>query len=316
MRFQPGGCVLLQDLAATPPALLGGRWALRDVLGHGSTATVFRADDLLSADAIAVKMVRPELAHDPVVAARFVQEHALLRSLDHPHVVRAVGLHRPGDAGPQPVALVLELLTGGDLASRRRRTLAPRDAVRTTAAVLSALAHAHDRGIVHGDVKAANVLLGPRGRVVLGDFGSSAGTGGTPEHLAPELARSGVTARASRAGDVYATGALLFELLTGRTPFAGGTDGGRVLDRHARFPVPEVPGLPPGLAQVMRALLDKQAVQRPSAAEALTALRDVPGLRRARRSMPQRTSRSGEVVGRGGPGWTPDHELDPARTLP
>ena len=309
MELRPGGHLVL-DAVRPAEDVLGGRWALGELLGTGSTSIVRRAVDTADGAVVAVKELRPELAGEQTLVARLVREHAVLRSLDHPRVLRALDLHRSNR-----VAIILELLPAGDLAARllREQTLTPREAVRTTCAVLDALEHVHTRGIAHGDVKAANVLLGRRGRVVLGDLGSVTGTGGTPEHLAPELV-GGCTA--SPAGDVYATGALLHQLLVGRTPFAGRTplagewDGGAVLDRQLRPTAPPPDGLPVGVQQVLRALLDRDPRRRPTAAAALTLLRALPRLRTARR-LPLQPAPAGWDTG----GWTPDGALDPARTL-
>ena len=303
MELRPGGHLVL-DAVRPAEDVLGGRWALGELLGTGSTSIVRRAVDTTDGAVVAVKELRPELAGEQTLVARLVREHAVLRSLDHPRVLRALDLHRS-----DRVAIILELLPAGDLAARllREQTLTPREAVRTTCAVLDALVHVHTRGIAHGDVKAANVLLGRRGRVVLGDLGSVTGTGGTPEHLAPELVGG---YPASPAGDVYAAGALLHQLLAGRTPFAGGRDGGAVLDRQLRLAAPPPDGLPVGVQQVLRALLDRDPRRRPTAAAALTSLRALPRLRTARR-LPLQPAPAGWDTG----GWTPDGALDPARTL-
>jgi len=241
---------------------------------------VFRATNRETGVDVAAKLLRPELASDPTLVARFVQERHLLTAVDDPHVVRILDLVVEGDT----LGIVAELVRGPDL--RRylveRGTLAPAVAASITAQVLRGLAAVHARGIIHRDVKPENVLLedgGSQPLAKLGDFGIArladgpsltrlTGVIGTPDYLAPELAeRSAPTL----AADVYGAGIMAYELLCGVPPFSGG-HAMAVLKGHAERPPPRIPGVPDELWAVLVPMLAKDPGQRPGAAGAAEAL--------------------------------------------
>jgi Protein kinase domain len=233
---------------------------------------------------LAAKVLREEMARDPQIVARFVQERSILLALDHPHVVRVRDLVVEGDA----LAIVMDLVEGSDLRHRLREhgTLTPTEAVTLTAQVLDALAAAHALGILHRDVKPDNVLIGAAGQALLTDFSIArlaqettvrmTGVLGTAEYIAPEVFES---EQVSGAADVYGAGTLLYELLAGRTPFAGGGTGYAIANRHVRSAPPVVPDLDPALQRCLLTLLDKDPTRRPTAAAAAAALQELlPGL--------------------------------------
>ncbi|GAA1881811.1 Stk1 family PASTA domain-containing Ser/Thr kinase [Lapillicoccus jejuensis] len=221
------------------PRLLGGRYEVHELIGRGGMAQVHRGVDTRLERPVAVKVLRSDLARDPTFLARFRREAQAAAGLNHPAVVaiydsgedvdEALGVL---DASVVPY-IVMEVVEGETLRERLRRTgpLEPAEAARVTEGVLSALAAAHRSGIVHRDVKPANVMLTDGGQVKVMDFGiaralaDSAATMtqtqavvGTAQYLSPEQAQGQhVDARS----DLYSTGCLLYELLTGRPPFRG-----------------------------------------------------------------------------------------------
>lgn len=276
---------------------LGASYRLEERIGSGAAGEVWRAIDTRTGETVAAKLLRPEHVADPAIVERFVRERSLLTGLRHPNIVAVRDLVIEGDR----LAIVMDHVGGGALREllRAERTLPPTVAVHFAAAVLDGLAAAHQRRVLHRDVKPDNVLLLPDWRtsrpdgVKVTDFGiaevisdtphqptSGLGTGalgsgalGTPEYMAPELISTG---EAGPPADVYGAGILFYELLAGRTPFAGPGNDYTVAQRHvsARLPVLK---LPPELWRLVQALLDKDPRDRPTAAQAAAALRQLSG---------------------------------------
>lgn len=269
------------------PDLLSGRYELGAPLGSGGMARVHEATDRMLGRRVAVKLLETD-AGIPHARERFLNEARLAASLSHPH---AVAVYDTGtDRGR--AYIVMELVEGQTLAQllAAKGPLAPERAVAVADPVLAALAAAHARGMVHRDVKPANVLLGRDGSVKLADFGIAKATEGradltmtgqvigTPTYLSPEQASG---RPATPASDVYATGVVLYEMLAGRPPFAAENPIATAM-AHQRDPVPPLgrqrPGLPPGLvAAVSRALAKDPADRYPDAAAFRSALRDGGG---------------------------------------
>jgi serine/threonine-protein kinase len=264
---------------------LGSRYELVDRLGSGAMGEVWRTRDRTTEELVAAKLLRSDLTQDPEIVGRFIQERSILLALRHPGVVRVRDLVVEGD----DLAIVMDLVSGRDLRAHLRAagTLPAREAVEVAAAVLDAVAAAHEVGCLHRDVKPDNVLVedgeGPMAeRVRLSDFGiarlaqestvQATGLLGTPAYMPPELFAEG---RFSGASDVYATGVLLYELLAGRTPFAGPGTAHTIGFRHVTADVPRVPVAEP-LWQALQAMLAKDPTRRPSAAAAAALLRDLP----------------------------------------
>ncbi|MGW3012006.1 serine/threonine-protein kinase [Streptomyces sp. NPDC001219] len=269
---------------------IGSRYTAHQILGRGSAGTVWLGEG--PEGAVAIKLLREELASDQELVGRFVQERAALLGLDHPHVVGVRDLVVDGN----DLALVMELVRGTDLRTRleRERRLAPEAAVAIVADVADGLAAAHAARIVHRDVKPENVLLdmqgplGPGGAhpALLTDFGiarlvdsprrtKATKVIGTPDYLAPEIIE-GLPPRASV--DVYALATVLYELLAGFTPFGGGHPGA-VLRRHVTESVAALPGIPDELWQLLLQCLAKAPASRLRAPELAARLRELlPGL--------------------------------------
>jgi len=215
------------------PAQLGGRYDIGELLGRGGMAEVHLGRDSRLNRTVAVKMLRPDLARDPSFQARFRREAHSAASLNHPSIVAVYDTGEDEVAGKPVPYIVMEYVEGStlrDLLATGSR-LVPERALEITDGILGALAYSHQQGIVHRDIKPANVMLTRDGEVKVMDFGiaravADAGATmtqtsaviGTAQYLSPEQARGEqVDARS----DLYSTGCLLYELLTGRPPFTG-----------------------------------------------------------------------------------------------
>jgi serine/threonine-protein kinase len=213
---------------------LGDRYELGGLLGRGGMADVRIGQDLRLGRTVAIKQLRPDLSSDDTFQARFRREAQSAAALNHPAIV---AVYDTGDAtdvhGNHIPYIVMEYVEGQTLREilNDDRKILPERALAITADVLSALDYSHRSGIIHRDIKPANIMLTPAGQVKVMDFGiaraiadsSSAMTAtaaviGTAQYLSPEQAR-GETVDAR--SDIYSTGCVLYELLTGRPPFVG-----------------------------------------------------------------------------------------------
>lgn len=224
----------IADGALETGSLVANRYRLDTPLAAGGMATVWRAVDEVLARPVAVKVLHAHLAADPSFVARFRREAVAAARLAHPSIVSIY------DTCDAPEAIVMELVEGRTLRTELdgRQFLPPVEAVEIASGIAQALEVAHKAGLVHRDVKPANVLLSRDGRVKVADFGIAkaarpdedpdlpdlTSTGhmvGTAKYLAPEQVSGGdIDART----DVYALGAVLYEMLTGRPPFSGAND--------------------------------------------------------------------------------------------
>lgn len=260
---------------ATPGELLADRYELIQPIGSGGMATVWRARDTRLGRQVAVKLLRPEFAEDAEFVRRFEIEARHAASLSHPNVATV----HDTDVDEERRFIVMELVDGPSVADAiaQRGPLEPVVAVELAAAAARALAAAHRRGLIHRDVKPANLLIGRDGRVRLADFGiaraltsSRATTPGTVlgsiPYLSPEQARG---EEATTAGDIFSLGVVLFEMLTGSLPWEADTPAAMATARlhvPAAPPSERVAGLPEGLdAIVERALQLDPANRYPSA---------------------------------------------------
>lgn len=217
------------------PRILGGRYRLEGVIGRGGMAQVFRAQDTRLGRPVAVKELRADLANDPTFQARFRREAQSAAGLNHPNIVSVYDTGESIDPGSGLGVpwIVMELVEGHTLREilREGRKILPERALELTQGVLDALSYSHRAGIVHRDIKAANVMLTPSGQVKVMDFGiaravadtqatitQTAAVIGTAQYLSPEQARGEAVDNRS---DIYSAGCLLYELLIGRPPFVG-----------------------------------------------------------------------------------------------
>jgi serine/threonine-protein kinase len=260
--------------------LLSDRYELGATIGAGGMARVVQAHDRLLDRPVAVKLMRDDLSADPTVRQRFLREARAAARFAHPN---AVAVYDTGQDGRRPW-IVMELVDGDNLADRlaAEGALPAETAKAITDQVLAALSAAHRAGMVHRDVKPANILLPDRGGVKLTDFGIAKGiqeatagltaTGqliGTAKYLAPEQVDGHP---ATPASDIYAMGVVLYEMLAGAPPFSG-ENALAVALAHTRDPVPPLRGVDPTLASVaQRALAKDPAGRYPDAAAMREAL--------------------------------------------
>ncbi len=223
---------------AEVPTLLGGRYEVGDLLGRGGMAEVHRGYDTRLGRPVAIKMLRTELARDSTFLARFRREAQAAAGLNHSSIVAVYdhGEDVAVEAGGAPVKvpyIVMEFVDGRTLREliTERGSLPPGEALRMTEGVLDALAYSHRSGIVHRDIKPANVMIAADGSIKVMDFGiaramadanatmtQTSAVIGTAQYLSPEQAQGQPVDERS---DLYSTGCMLFELLTGRPPFLG-----------------------------------------------------------------------------------------------
>lgn len=272
-----------RDLLPLVRQALGDRFAIEREIGRGGAAVVFRATDTSGAT-VALKVLRPELAVT-VAAQRFLQEIRFIAQLDHPSIGRLI------DSGEKDwlIYYVMPFFEGPSLQQylAKYRRLAVPDAVRVARDLLSALAHAHDQGIVHRDVKPDNIILTASGTILL-DFGIARAIAlsgqthltrsgiaiGTSSYMSPEQ----ITAlrELDHRSDLYSVGCVLFEAAAGRAPFAHPSEA-MVLNRHLHDPPPDLAALAPEVPRtyalaVTRALAKQPEDRWPDARAMLAAL--------------------------------------------
>ena len=292
--------------------ILDGRYELRGIIGEGSFGRVSRGRDRRLARPVAVKVIKPWWADDGASIERFQGEAQLLARVNDPGIVQIYDFGHTPD-GPYYVA---ELVEGESLEERLRRgPLAPVEAARIAEQLCGALGSAHAQGVIHCDVKPANVLLDRDGRVKVGDFGvarfgetnpseSSALFGGTPRYMSPEQARG---RQLTPASDVYSAGVVLYEMLAGKPPFQAGS-AVELGICHLQEEPPELPEqVPAALREVVAVALAKRpgdryrdgVVMAAALRSAQESLHD-PGASTAMLQRPPRAPRAGKPEHGGG----------------
>ena len=251
-----------------PHSLGGGRYEMEGLLGHGGMADVRKARDVRLGRTVAIKRLRADLASDPTFRARFRREAQSAASLNHPSVVAVYDTGEETATDGSGISLpyiVMEYVEGRTLRDilREGRKILPERALEIVSTVLTALDYSHRAGIIHRDIKPANVMLTPTGDVKVMDFGiaraiadasasmtQTAAVIGTAQYLSPEQARGEqVDARS----DLYSTGCLLYELLTGRPPFVGDSPVS-VAYQHVREEAPAPSTLDPEISPEIDAI--------------------------------------------------------------
>jgi eukaryotic-like serine/threonine-protein kinase len=234
----------------TQPRLLGGRYELDGIVGRGGMAEVYRARDTLLDRIVAIKTLRADLARDQIFQARFRREAQSAASLNHPSIVAVYDTGEDMATGVPVAYIVMEFVDGRtlrDLLQDGHRLL-PERSLEIIDGVLRALDYSHQSGFVHRDIKPGNVMVTRNGDVKVMDFGIARAVSdaqatmtqtaqgvGTANYVSPEQARG---ERVDSRSDLYSTGCLLYELLTGRPPFTGDSPVAIAYQHVRENPVP------------------------------------------------------------------------------
>ena len=273
---------------AEVPKLLGGRYEVGELLGRGGMAEVHRGYDSRLGRQVAIKMLRSELARDNTFLVRFRREAQSAAGLNHASIVAVYDhgedvLTETGGAQVKVPYIVMEFVEGKTLRQEitERGTVGATEALRITEGVLDALGYSHRNGIVHRDIKPANVMIAPDGSIKVMDFGIARAMAdanatmtqtqaviGTAQYLSPEQAQGQSVDERS---DLYSTGCMLFELLTGRPPFLGESPVSIAYQHVGEQPIPPsrfVEGISDDLdAVVLHSLAKPRDARYQSAAE-------------------------------------------------
>jgi eukaryotic-like serine/threonine-protein kinase len=255
----------------TGPRILAGRYELGRLLGAGGMAEVYEGHDRLLARRVAIKILLAQYAHDPAFLARFRREAQSVASLSHPNIVGVYDTGSDGDTW----FIVMELVAGNTLRDliQLHGPVHPARAAEICSEVAGALAVAHARGIVHRDVKPANVMLTTEGKVKVMDFGIARATAvpsitqtaaviGTAQYIAPEQVQG---LEADARSDLYSLGCCLYEMTTGQIPFNGSTPVAIAYKHIQEDPIPPRalnPGLPASLERVCLKAMAKRPEDR------------------------------------------------------
>ena len=267
----------------TQPRLLGDRYELEGVVGRGGMAEVYRARDIRLDRIVAIKTLRADLARDQTFQARFRREAQSAASLNHPSIVAVYDTGEDMATGVPVPYIVMEYVDGRtvrDLLIDGHRLL-PERALEIISGVLRALEYSHQAGIVHRDIKPGNVMVTRNGDIKVMDFGiaramsdaqatmtQTAQVIGTAQYLSPEQARG---ERVDARSDLYSTGCLMYELLTGRPPFTGDSPVAIAYQHVRENPIPPSrldPDIPPWAdAIVLKAMAKSPGDRYQTAAE-------------------------------------------------
>ena len=258
-------------------------------IAKGGMGAVYLGEQVGDGRPVAVKILTEEFSRMPGIEGRFKREATASGRLEHPNIVSILSMERE-----EPfIFLVMEFVAGGSLVDLivRERRLAPKRAVPIMVDILSGLQHAHERGVLHRDIKPGNILLTPEGRAKVIDFGLAkdaeaqtiltlaGNVVGTPAYMAPEQAKG---EGASPASDQYSCGILMFLMLTGKKPFEGRSliD---TLNKQIHDPLPSIRMASPDVTEELEKVVRKMTAKEPgkryaSPAEAANALRKTVGL--------------------------------------
>src|SRR4051794_37839827 len=254
-----------------PGTLLGGRYRIIGLLGRGGMGEVYRATDLTLGQSVALKFLPEEASRNQRLLERFHGEVRVARLVSHPNVCRVYDI---GEVEGMPF-ISMEYIDGEDLASLLTRIgrLPADKAIETARKLCAGLAAAHDRGVIHRDLKPQNIMMNKRGEVVIMDFGLAAiadqlvgpeARNGTPAYMSPEQLRGeAVTARS----DLYALALVLYEVFTGKRPFDA-KNVQQLIDMQESAHLTSMTGIAadidPGVEKIIRRCLDPDPSRRPA----------------------------------------------------
>lgn len=266
--------------------IVSRRFRVEDVIGRGGMAIVYRAFDLKTHQTVALKVLREEYENDTEYQERFKREAEVCKKLSHPNVVNMIDSGVVGGIS----YIALEYVDGKTLKEiiAEQGKIDQGEAVRCALQILAALAHAHQRGIIHRDVKSQNIMVARSGQVKIGDFGiagmadtktltSDGNVMGSVHYFSPEQAKG---MRATEASDLYSVGIILYEMLSGHVPFEGETSVSVAMMHLMETPKPieEEANVCPAVRLILGKALEKRPQDRYQNADAM--IRD---LRRALR---------------------------------
>jgi eukaryotic-like serine/threonine-protein kinase len=252
-------------------------YVVEDLLARSNTASIFRGADLRTGHQVAIKIPHPEVEGDLLFYERFLREQEIGERLDHPAIVKAF---KKDDQRSQ-MYLVMELVEGQLLRQvlNEQGKLPVERSVRIALAICEALEYIHSQGVVHRDLKPENVIIDAEDRIKLIDFGIASQAGarrltfgklsqvmGTPDYISPEQVKG---KRGDARTDIYALGVMLYEMLTGETPFAGNNPFVSMHNRLVNDPVPprEIdPSITPELQEIIYRALERNPKSRYSSA--------------------------------------------------
>lgn len=251
--------------------VLDGRYTIKEVVGKGGMSIVYKAEDNVEGKYVAVKVLKDEFVKDPKFRRRFLNESRAVAMLSHENIVDVLDVNFEGSVQ----YIVMEYLDGPTLKEymQKNGVLGVYDALHITEQILSALKHAHERGVVHRDIKPQNIILVDDETVKVMDFGIahvqnfstvtiSDQAIGTVHYISPEQAKGHP---ADERSDLYSTGVMLYEMLTGRLPFDGDTAVAVALMQVQQKPVAPseyIPGLPVGIEQIVMKAMRKNVSSR------------------------------------------------------
>ena len=285
--------------------VLGERYQLQEPIGRGGMATIYRGRDMRMERTVAIKVLREVYSTDPKFVQRFQREAKAASALQHPNIVQVYDYGQSDGS----YFIVMELIEGADLRRylRSRGVLAIDRAIIIAHDVALGLGAAHRRGIVHRDVKPQNVLVGRDGSIKLTDFGiasvykdinaerltTTGMTLGTVQYYAPEQAQGEIV---SPAADVYALGIVMYEMLTGRTPFDGDTPVAVAMQHIQDAPIPPTqynPNIPQVLEDIIMRCLEKVPEMRYRDGSTLARALEVLGEEEMGEQLPSKLSSGG-----------------------
>ena len=253
-----------------PGSLVAGKYRILEEIGQGGMGIVYRAEDLKLKRCVALKFLPPHLMNSPELKERFLIEAQAAAALSHPNICV---IHEVGESEERPY-IAMEYVEGETLRERvRKGPLKPEEALDIVGQVASGLAEAHRKGIIHRDIKSANIMVTDKGQAKVMDFGlaklrggtsltKSQTTLGTVAYMSPEQARGGDLDQRT---DIWSLGVVLYEMVSGKLPFLGDHDQAviySILNEEPEALKKARPGTPPGLEQIVGQALAKKPADR------------------------------------------------------